>query len=158
MTVQVRPMEQGDLEPVGTLAEALVKLHHSYDSTRFFLEAGIADGYRAYFKRELGKPGVVLLVATLGTEIAGYVYGSLEKRDWAKLLDAHGAIHDIYVSETARRQGVAQALMRAAVETFSKLGATQIVLSTAVLNTQGLALFKSLGFRPTMLELTLDKP
>ncbi|MDP3233493.1 MAG: GNAT family N-acetyltransferase [Myxococcales bacterium] len=147
-------MTKADLIPVGELAGALVRLHHGWDSRRFFLVDGVEEGYRWFFSRELGKPGVVLLVAEVAGVIGGYVYGSLEERDWAKLLDAHGAIHDVYVAETHRRAGVARALMQSAIAVLEGQGAAQVVLSTAVPNREAQALFRSLGFRETMIEMS----
>ena len=152
--VHVRAMTKADLTRVGELAGALVRLHHGWDTRRFFLVDGVEEGYRWFFSRELGKPGVVLLVAEVEGVIAGYVYGSLEERDWAKLLDAHGAIHDVYVADTHRRGGVARALMQSAIAALEGQGASQVVLSSATPNTQAQALFASMGFRPTMIEMT----
>ena len=149
-------MTTADLEPVSLLAEQLVLLHHSWDTTRFFTTPDVAKGYRRYFHSQLGVEGVLLLTAEVNGEIAGYLFGTLEERDWAKLLDAHGAVHDIFVSSTHRRHGVAQALMSEAKTRFHALGAKQVVLYSAASNTEGQTLFKRLGYRPTMVEMTLD--
>ena len=151
-------MTAADLDPVSLLAEQLVLLHHSWDTTRFFTTPDIAKGYRWYFESQLGEEGVVLLTAEVDGVIAGYLFGTLEKRDWAKLLEAHGAVHDVFVAATARRHGVARGLMDAAKARFEALGAKQMVLYSASANTEGQALFKRLGYRPTMVELTLDLP
>jgi ribosomal protein S18 acetylase RimI-like enzyme len=150
-------MTKADLESVGALAGQLVRLHHAWDPARFFLEDGVEDGYRWFFGRQLGRPGVVLLVAELEGAVIGYLYGSLEPRDWAKLLDAHGAIHDILVDEAVRRRGVARALMEAGVSALEAGGARQIVLSTATPNQAAQALFRAMGFRDTMIEMTLTR-
>jgi ribosomal protein S18 acetylase RimI-like enzyme len=152
----VRDMKEADLDASSLLAEELVKLHHAWDRTRFFIVPDVAKGYRRWFASQLGQEGVLLLVAESEGEIAGYLYGSLEERDWAALLDEHAAIHDIHVSSKHRRKGIARALMAAAAERFKKLGAARIVLSTATQNVEGQSLFKSVGYRPTMVEMTLD--
>lgn len=152
----VRDMTAADLEAVGFLAERLVLLHHSWDQTRFFTTPGVADGYRRFFQSILEDPSQLLLVAERNGEAAGYVFGSLERRDWAKLLDAHGAIHDIYVADAHRRNGVSKALMEEAKKRFAAKGAKQLVLYSASANVEGQTLFRSLGYRPTMVEFTLD--
>ncbi|MDX2012975.1 MAG: GNAT family N-acetyltransferase [Myxococcaceae bacterium] len=154
---RIRPMVKADLEVVGTIAGGLVRLHHGFDPRRFFLEPGVEDGYRWFFSKQLGKPGVVLLVAEVSDSVVGYVYGSLESRDWAKLLDAHGAIHDVFVDPGARRQGVARALMEAAVSALEGAGAAQVVLSSASQNVAAQALFRAMGFRETMVEMTFSR-
>lgn len=150
----VRPMQTDDLPVVGDLAAALVEQHHSFDQRRFFLVPDVAVGYRRYFAGELGKDRVVLLSATLDGAVVGYLYGSVEGRDWARLLDKHGAIHDIFVADTARRRGVARLLMTTAIGTFEQLGVPQVVLSSATPNVDAQALFRALGFRATMVEMT----
>lgn len=152
----VREMTADDLQPVSLLAEQLVKLHHGWDTARFFITDDIAKGYRWYFNSLLGDAESLLLVAELDGVIAGYLYGSVEPRDWAKLLDAHGAIHDVFVAEAHRQHGVARALMNEAKTRLGAKGAKQLVLYSASANTQGQALFRALGYRPTMVEMTLD--
>lgn len=155
MTV-IRDMTQADLDAASLLAEQLVQLHHGWDRTRFFITADVAKGYRWWFEKNLGDREVLLLVAELEGQVAGYLYGSLEDRDWAKLLDAHGAIHDVFVAPPFRKRGIARALMDAARDRFHALGARQLVLYSAAANQEGQALFRSLGYRPTMVEMTLD--
>lgn len=152
----VREMTEGDLDTVSLLAEQLVLLHHRWDTTRFFTTPGIAAGYHRYFKSMLRDEKTVLLVAERQDEVAGYLYGSVEGRDWAKLLDAHGAVHDIFVADAHRRHGIAQALMEGAKQRFTAKGAKQMVLYSASANVEGQALFRSIGYRPTMVEFTMD--
>lgn len=155
MTV-IRDMTSGDLPEVSRFAEQLVLLHHSWDTTRFFTTPDIARGYHHYFQSQLGERSVLLLTAEVDGALAGYLFGTLEPRDWAKLLDAHGAVHDVFVSAEYRRRGVALALMNEARLRFERLGAKQVVLYSATSNTEGQAAFRKLGYRPTMVEMTLD--
>ena len=96
---------------------------------------------------------IALPVAALLTMAAKLIPAS----DWAMLLDAHGAIHDVYVDATFRRAGVAKALMLSAIAALEAQGADQVVLSTSTSNPQAQALFRSLGFRDTMIEMTRSK-
>lgn len=152
----VRDMKGADLEVVGALAERLVLLHHEWDTTRFFTTPDIANGYRRYFRSLLKDENTLLLVAERNGEVAGYLYGSMEGRDWAKLLDVHGAIHDVLVADAHRWHGVAKALMAEAKARFTAKGAKKLVLYSAQSNVEGQTLFRSIGFRPTMVEFTMD--
>jgi ribosomal protein S18 acetylase RimI-like enzyme len=154
--VLVRDMQAADLGAVGTLAEALVRLHHQWDTTRFFTTPDVAEGYRRFFRGQLGDERTLLLSAELDGRVVGYLYGTVEGRDWAKLLDPHGAVHDVFVDASARRHGVARALLEAARARFAARGLVRVVLYSATANEEGQALFRSLGYRPTMVELTLD--
>jgi ribosomal protein S18 acetylase RimI-like enzyme len=154
--VVVRTMGAADLDDVGRMAAALVRFHHDLDAKRFLLVDGVEQGYKRYFESQLGEPKTTLLVALRGGRRVGYAYARLEPRDWNALLDAHGALHDIYVEAEARRAGVASALL---VEVRARLlaaGAPRILLSTAVQNEAAQRLFAQHGFRRTMLEMTAD--
>ncbi len=152
-------MTAADLGPVGALAEALVQRHHAWDPRRFFTTPDVAQAYRDYFESQLGAPGLVLLVAELEGRVVGYLYGTAEEaRDWAMLLERHGAVHDVFVEAGARRRGVARALLEGARARFADRGLPRVVLYAAAANAEGQALFRALGYRPTMVELTLELP
>lgn len=150
----VRAMTAGDLEVVGRLAGGLVRQHHAWDPKRFFLQDGVEDGYRWWFNKNLGAEGTVLLVAELDGAVVGYLYGTVEEKDWALLLDDHGVVHDVFVDERFRRRGVARALMLEGVRRLEALGAPRVTLHSATPNVEAQRLFASLGFRPTMVEMT----
>jgi ribosomal protein S18 acetylase RimI-like enzyme len=154
--MSIQPMQPGDLHEVGLLAADLVALHHQWDETRFFTTDSVAQGYRDFFRRQLSDPKVLLLTARSESAVIGYLYGTVEPRDWAKLLDPHGAIHDLFVSPTARGQGTATSLMTEAIRFFRLKKLERVVLYSAAANSQAQALFGRLGFRPTMVEMTLD--
>jgi ribosomal protein S18 acetylase RimI-like enzyme len=155
--VRIREMRQEDLGPVGVLAGGLVRLHHQWDADRFFLTDDVEGGYRWFFGTQLGRHEVVLLVAELDARVVGYAYATTEARDWSRLLDAHGALHDVAVEAGARRRGVGRALVEAAVQALEARGAPRVVLMSATQNAAAQALFASLGFRPTMVELTRSR-
>jgi ribosomal protein S18 acetylase RimI-like enzyme len=150
----VRRALAADLERAAELAGRLARMHHEADRDRFFLPEQVEQGYRWWFTRELERPAAVVLVALRGPELVGYCYGALEERDWNALLDRHGAIHDIYVDEQARRSGAGGQLLDAMIRELEALGAPRIVLGTMVHNERAQRLFRTRGFRPTMLEMT----
>lgn len=156
--VIVRGMISEDLDDVGRMAGALVRYHHDLDARRFLLVDGVEQGYRRFFESQLHEEKTILLVATRGERRVGYAYARLEPRDWNALLDAYGALHDIYVDAGARRGGVATALLDEVRRRLSDAGAPRILLSTAVQNEAAQRLFERHGFRRTMLEMTEELP
>jgi ribosomal protein S18 acetylase RimI-like enzyme len=152
----LRPARRDELGDVARLAGQLVRMHHALDAPRFFLPERVEEGYAWWFGRELDRDEVVLLVAVRGGAIVGYAYGRLEERDWNQLLDACGALHDVWVEEAERRRGVASRLVEAAVAALVAKGAPRVVLHTAAGNASAQALFARLGFRPTMVEMTRE--
>lgn len=155
--VIVRRAEPGDLEGAAELAGRLVRQHHETDRDRFFLPDQVEQGYAWWLRREIARAEAVVLVALEGAALVGYAYGALAERDWNSLLDAHGAIHDIYVLERGRRVGVGGKLLDAMIGELEALGAPRIVLSTMVGNRAAQRLFEARGFRPTMLEMTRSR-
>jgi ribosomal protein S18 acetylase RimI-like enzyme len=96
------------------------------------------------------------LCAKLDGKVVGYAYARLEPKDWNALLDAHGALHDILVADSARRQGIGKKLLERVLAELRTLGAERVVLHTAVQNRAAHKLFAAVGFRKTMLEMTCE--
>ncbi|MFO0615952.1 MAG: GNAT family N-acetyltransferase [Polyangiaceae bacterium] len=151
--VTIRPATADDTEALGRLAGSLVHLHHSFEPQRFIVFEGVEEGYGRFLASTLKDPLVVVRVAhTMELGVVGYVYARLEKRDWNRLLDDHGKIHDIVVDDRVRRRGVARLLVAEAIEGLKKLGAKRLVAETAAKNVQAQRLFASFGFGPTLIE------
>lgn len=155
-SVVVKPMEASDLDDVGRMAAALVRYHHDVDPKRFLLVDGVEAGYKRYFESQLRDAKTVLLVALRGGRRVGYAFARVEPRDWNALLDAHGALHDVYVDPEERRGGVGSALLREVKTRLTAAGAPRLVLYTAVQNEPAQRLFERHGFRRTMLEMTCE--
>jgi predicted GNAT family acetyltransferase len=98
----------------------------------------------------------VLLVAERAGALVGYAYGRLEERDWNQLLDACGALHDLWVEDGERGRGTGAALVLAMCAALASKGAPRVVLHAAAGNAPAQALFARLGFRPTMVEMTRE--
>ena len=156
MSVTVRAAEPRDLPAISELAGQLVRQHYGFDAQRFMLIPNAEAGYAHYFAGELSNPDTIILAAELEGAVVGYAYARMEARDWNALLDACGALHDIFVSERVRRQGVARSLVEAVRERLRAKGAPRLVLHTASKNHAGREFFTALGFRDTMIEMTCE--
>ena len=142
---------------VGQLAGQLVRMHHAWDPLRWMMPAGVEEGYARFFASQLDDPDTVILVAedALG-EVAGYAYAALEPRSWADLREACGKLHDVFVAPPVRRKGIGKRLAREAMARLRDLGAPRVVLTSAWQNQAAHALFRSLGFRETMIEMAKE--
>ena len=154
--MNVRPMRFADLRAVSKLAGLLVRQHHRTDPGRFMRIPHVETGYAWYFATQLRSRKAVLRVAEENGRVVGYGYGAVAGRDWNLLLDAHGAVHDIVVAPRRRRRGVGRALIKEMVQALKDKGAERILLSTMVGNKPAQRLFRAVGFRPTMLEMTIN--
>lgn len=156
MVLQIRKATRRDLPAIARLAGELVRQHHGFDPERFMFIADPESGYQWWFGKELSNEKALIYCAKLDGKIVGYAYARLEPRDWNALLDAHGALHDVLVAESARRRGVAKKLLARVIAELRERGAPRVVLHTAVRNTAAQKLFASVGFRKTMLEMTCE--
>ena len=162
MTLQVRAATDDDLDALAAMGAALAKLHQGWDAQRFSSKStdDVEDGYRWWFSKEIQRKGVCFRVAVDddsdddSDDLAGYIYGCKEGRDWNRLLDPHVEIVDVYVRHDRRHHGVGKALIESFCAWAEKKKAGPVVLSTAAKNAEAQALFASLGFRPTMIEMT----
>ena len=115
-------------------------------------------GYSRFLQHQLKDDDVVVFVAESRdtAEAIGYVYAGLEPASWKELREAAGFIHDVAVDLAARRSGVATALLEAAIDWLRSKGAPRVVLWTAERNEEAQRLFARIGFRRTMVEMTLE--
>ena len=156
MSAIIRPAEAQDLPAIAALAGMLVRQHHEADAARFMLVPNVEAGYAQFFAAELSDPDVSILTAMVDARCVGYAYARLEPRNWNDLLDACGALHDLYVDASFRRTGIARDLVEAVRGWLRSRGAPRLVLHTASKNASARAFFAALGFRETMVELTAE--
>jgi ribosomal protein S18 acetylase RimI-like enzyme len=152
----IRAATPTDVPAMAVLAARLVALHHTFDPRRFWLPDDVEGGFTWWFGREIRSPEVVMRVALIDDAIVGYTYARLEERDWNALLDACGALHDIYVDDRVRHAGLGEALLRSTLDGLKALGAPRVVLSSAWQNEGAQRLFERTGFRRTMVEMTCE--
>jgi len=153
----VRPAAEDDWRSVGALAELLVQTHYSFDRERFVHPDTLrADAYVARLRDEIVGGLAMVYVAEIDGGVAGYVFAGIEPENWKELRREAGYIHDLVVSDAHRRRGVARALVASALDWFDARGVARVMLWTAPSNSGAQALFRSVGFRPTMIEMTLD--
>lgn len=154
-SIRVRRATAADAAPLGKLAIELVRMHHALDPRRFLAPSPETEtGYGRWLAREAQRDGAVVLAAVRDDALVGYAYATVEGRNWNELLDAHGKLHDVFVAEDARGNGIASLLLAAVRDALVATGCERIVLSTSVANERAQRLFTSFGFRPSMIEMT----
>jgi len=157
MSFTIRPAVEGDLATLGRLGASLMRVHYGFDSRRFLAPGDNPEaGYAWFLGTQLRESDVVVLVAEQEGPVLGYVYAGLEPLSWKELRGPAGFIHDVVVEEAARHQGVATALIEAAIVWLTEHGAPRVVLWTAEQNAPAQRLFAGQGFRRTMIEMTRE--
>jgi ribosomal protein S18 acetylase RimI-like enzyme len=153
----VRRATRDDVREIGRLGAMLVAAHHEFDSRRFFAATGrTKDAYASYLGSQLEEPDAAVFVAVEDGVVIGYAYVVVESYDYMALRGPAGVLHDIIVDPERRRGGVGRMLFEAALEFVRSRGLQQIVLATAERNDAAQRFFASLGFRPTMVEMTRE--
>jgi ribosomal protein S18 acetylase RimI-like enzyme len=155
--IAVRRATESDLATLGRLGALLMQTHYAFDKQRFMAPGtNPAEGYGWFLGSQLNQEDSIVLVAERAGSVVGYVYAGLEPRSWKELREPAGFIHDLAVDESARRTGVATALVEAAIEWLRAQGVLRVLLCTAEQNSVALSLFSRLGFRRTMIEMTRE--
>jgi GNAT superfamily N-acetyltransferase len=155
--VIVRRAQRRDLAALGRLGATLLTVHHQFDRARFMAPGDDPEGGYAWFLgAQLTKRDVGVFVAERDSAVVGYVYAAVEPQSWKELREEAGFIHDVLVEESARGAGVGRALLEAGIAWLQGRGVPRVVLWTAHANAPAQRLFATLGFRPTMIEMTRE--
>lgn len=155
----IRRAEPRDIPALGDLGAALMRTHYAFDRDRFIPPGDgteASEGYGEFLGSQLDARGVLVLVAERDRQVVGYVYAAIEPLSWKELRDECGFVHDLLVTEDARRSGVGDALLDRAIEWLREQGMPRVVLWTSPHNDKARRLFERRAFRPTMLEMTLE--
>jgi ribosomal protein S18 acetylase RimI-like enzyme len=155
--IAIRRAAPPDLPTLGRLGVLMVRLHHDFDPARFIAPSPrTEEGYAAFLGSQLQQPKAFVLVAERGGDVVGYAYAGVEGIDYMSLRGPAGILYDIVVDPVHRSQGVGRRLLDATLAALKRLGAPQVVLSTAVRNEAAQRLFERAGFRQTMIEMTRE--
>jgi ribosomal protein S18 acetylase RimI-like enzyme len=155
MTIRLATTSDQDL--LGRFGGALMRQHHAADPARFLQVEHPEAGYGRFLVSQISNPESLVMVAENSGTVIGYVFADVEPTNWMELRGPCGVVQDLYVDEAARRLGAGRALLQAALEWIRSKGRTQVVLMTKTRNEHAQRLFADVGFRPTMLEMTLDR-
>jgi len=131
--------------------------HYAFDPQRFLSPGqGAERGYASFLGGLLDSEEDRVLVAERDGVVVGYVYVALEPLSWKELRGPAGFIHDVVVEAEERRGGIATQLMQAAMDWLRERRAPRVILWTAAPNAAAQTLFRRLGFRDTMIEMTME--
>src|SRR4051794_31734961 len=155
----IRKVERRDLDSLGRLGAMLMRTHYAFDPQRFLAPGeGTESGYASFLGSVLESDDDCVFVAEQDGVVAGYVYVALEPHSWKELRGPAGFIHDLAVDDDARQSGIGTKLMQVAIDWLRERGAPRVILWTAASNETAQSLFRRLGFRETMMEMTLELP
>jgi ribosomal protein S18 acetylase RimI-like enzyme len=159
MPLLIRKAERRDLDSLGRLGAMLMRAHYAFDRQRFLAPGeGAERGYAAFLGSVLESDEDCVFVAEQDGVIDGYVFVALEPLSWKELRGPAGFIHDLAVADEARKTGIGTKLMQVAIDWLREHDAPRVILWTAAPNEAAQALFREMGFRDTMMEMTMELP
>jgi ribosomal protein S18 acetylase RimI-like enzyme len=155
--VLIRTALERDADDLGRLGALLVAVHNDFDPSRFIPATAETPALYANFLDAKRKAAdAVLLVADDAGVVVGYAFAEIEGIDFMALRGPAGVLHDLIVDPACRGRGIGRLLVGAVRGELTARGTPRLVLSTAAKNVDAQALFAAIGFRPTMIEMTLD--
>ncbi len=153
----IRPATADDVPHVLPMVQRLADLHQSWDARRYPYLPEIGRRYDRWLRTRAADPRSVFLVAEAESgKLAGFCVGTVEREIPVYRTEELGFLHDLWVEEDYRHEGVARQLTMLLVERFREVGVTQIRLETAAANEAARSLFSSCGFRVSTVEMMLE--
>ena len=163
--VIIREARAGDAVAIVPLMRALACAHIDSDASRYSELARACVAYQAALGGQGGQGGqgadardLLWLVALVEERVCGYLLAEHVRSDDLIWSPEHVCVHDIIVELPVRSRGIARMLMDHAVAWARSKGVRQVRLFTDRGNHGARTAFSRLGFRETMVEMTIDLP
>lgn len=153
----IRPATTDDVPAVLPMVRRIAAMHEHLDPAKYGYRDDPAEMYRGWLASRTGDAQSVFLVAqTDDGKVVAFIVGTVEREVPIYRLRQFGFIHDVWVEEDYRNEGIARQLVAAAVERFREIGAAQVRCDTLWDNTAARDLFKACGFRPSVVEMLIE--
>src|SRR3954449_11612633 len=159
--MDIRAARADDVPAVLPMVRKLCELHRAWDPAKYDFVEGIEEMYRGWLTARSTDLRAVFLVADRpGHGPVAFLIGTVERDIPIYRPKEFGFIHDLWVEEDYRHEGVARQLVMRAVERFGEIGVSQVRLDTAAANEAARRLFERCGFRASVTEMLiqLEKP
>lgn len=160
--MEIRPATSDDVPHILPMVQALADLHESWDPDRFDYIPEVGRRYERWLTQRAADERSVFLVAerpgdaTGDATLIGFVVATIEPTIPVYRMKETGFIHDLWVDERYRHEGIGRNLVMRLIERFAEIGVSQIRLETAVANEPARQLFAACGFRTSAIEMLLN--
>ena len=157
--MEIRPATAADVPAVLPMVRRVCALHERLDPAKYSFRDDPARLYQDWLVRRATDPRGVFLVADRGGEpakLVGFLVGTVEDEIPIYRVEAFGFLHDLWVEDDYRHEGLARQMVTLAIERFRAIGVTQVRLDVAAGNDPARALFERCGFRPSVTEMLIE--
>ncbi len=161
--MNVRSANPADVPLVLPMVARECAFHERLDPAKYGFRPDPANMYQGWLVKRATDPRSVFLVADPTREgepprLAGFLIGTVEKELPIYRLAEFGFIHDIWVEEAYRHEGIARQMVTLAIERFGEIGVRQVRLDVLAHNDAARALFTACGLRPSVTEMLIELP
>jgi len=161
--MNVRPATTEDVPSVLPMVVKECAFHETLDPAKYGFRPHPEERYHRWLLTRADDPRSVFLVADAAgagelPRLGGFLIATVEKEIPIYRLEEFGFIHDVWVDETYRHEGVARQLTTLAIERFRAIGVKQIRLDVLARNDPARGLFAACGFRPSVTEMLMELP
>jgi ribosomal protein S18 acetylase RimI-like enzyme len=154
MTVQIRRATARDVREILPVWGELAGFHAHLDPA-FTPSAQWPREYGAYLRTLMTRDDALAVIAKDGPEIIGYAIGRITTLPSFFEHRFRGYIHDVYVREAYRRQGVGRRMVEAILDWLRSRGVTMVELTVAA-NNDATAFWERMGFDTYMYQMKAD--
>ena len=155
--MEIRPATPEDVPAVLPMVRKVCAFHEALDPAKYGFRGDPGRLYDRWLVKRANDPRAVFLVAEAEPgRLVAFLVGTVEEEIPVYRLKAFGFIHDLWVEEKYRNEGVARQMVTLAVERFREIGVKQVRLDTAHANEPARGLFTACGFRPSIVEMLIE--
>jgi ribosomal protein S18 acetylase RimI-like enzyme len=154
--MDIRPAKAEDIPAVLPMVAKISALHEAWDPAKFGFLPNPENRYRHWLIQRADDPQSVFIVAQREQRIVAFLVGTVEAEIPIYRVKEFGFLHDLWVEEEYRNEGIARQMVMLAIERFKAMGVTQIRLDTAAANEPARKLFTSCGFRVSTIEMLME--
>jgi ribosomal protein S18 acetylase RimI-like enzyme len=154
--MEFRSATAADVAAVLPMVVKICALHENWDSAKYGFLPHPEERYRRWLTQRADDPRSVFLVAQQEDKIVAFLIGTVEMEIPIYRVKQFGFIHDLWVEEEYRHEGIGRQIVMLAIERFKSLGVEQVRLDTAAANEPARKLFASCGFRVGTMEMLIE--
>lgn len=158
--MDIRPATPDDVPQVLPMVAKVCAFHEKLDPAKYSFRAHAERMYDKWLVSRATDRRSVFLVADAGREgakkLVAFLVGTVEPEIGIYRLKEFGFVHDVWVEEKYRNEGIARQMVTLAVEKFRAIGVKQVRLDTASANDAARGLFAACGFRPSIVEMLIE--
>ena len=160
--MDIRPATPDDIPAVLPMVRKVCDFHEKLDPAKYPFRKNPEQLYGGWLAARATDPRSVFLVADAGRDgrpkPVAFLVGTVESEIPIYRLKSFGFVHDLWVEEDYRHEGVARQMVTLAVERFAAIGVKQVRLDVAYHNDAARSLFTVCGFRPSITEMLIELP